>query len=114
LNFAFDKWNLDKNSATELDRLVKDMMDNPNVDVEIKSYTDSRGAASYNMILSQKRGKSVSDYLIRKGISPTRIKSLAFGETHLLNKCSDGVPCTAAEHAINRRSEATLVIWKKD
>ena len=114
LNFAFDKWNLDKNSATELDRLVKDMTDNPNVDVEIKSYTDSRGAASYNMILSQKRGKSVSDYLIKKGISPSRIKSLAFGETQLLNKCADGVPCTAAEHAVNRRSEATLVIWKKD
>jgi outer membrane protein OmpA-like peptidoglycan-associated protein/opacity protein-like surface antigen len=114
LNFAFDKWNLDKHSAEELDRLAKDMIDNPNVDVEIRSYTDSRGAASYNMILSQKRGKSVSDYLVKKGISPSRIKSMAFGETQLLNKCADGVPCTAAEHAVNRRSEATIVVRKKN
>jgi outer membrane protein OmpA-like peptidoglycan-associated protein len=114
LNFAFDKWNLDSQSSTELDRLVKDMIENPTVDVEIKSHSDSRGSASYNMLLSEKRGKSVSDYLISKGISPSRIKSLAYGETQLLNKCADGVPCTAAEHAANRRSEATLVILKKE
>ncbi|MCX6236266.1 MAG: OmpA family protein [Bacteroidia bacterium] len=114
LNFAFDKWNLDAKSSTELDRLVKDMTDNPTVDVEIKSHTDCRGAASYNMTLSEKRGKSVKDYLISKGISASRIKSLAFGETQLTNKCADGVPCTSAQHAANRRSEATIVIWKKD
>jgi outer membrane protein OmpA-like peptidoglycan-associated protein len=90
------------------------MIENPTVDVEIKSHTDCRGAASYNMTLSEKRGKSVSDYLISKGISASRIKSLAFGETQLTNKCADGVPCTKAEHAANRRSEATIVIWKKD
>ena len=112
LNFAFDKWNLNNKAVVELDRLVKDIIDNPTVDVEIKSYTDSRGSAAYNMILSEKRGKSVSDYLVRKGIDPSRIKSYAFGKTHLLNKCADGVPCTAAEHAVNRRSEATIVIRK--
>jgi len=112
LNFAFDKWNLDSHSTSELDRLVKDLIDNPTVDVEIRSHTDSRGSASYNMTLSEKRGKSVSDYLVRKGIDPSRIKSYAFGETQLLNKCADGVPCTAAEHAVNRRSVATIVIRK--
>lgn len=112
LNFAFDKWNLNNKAIVELDRLVKDMIDNPTVDVEIKSHTDSRGSAAYNMILSEKRGKSVSDYLVRKGIDPSRIKSYAFGETQLLNKCADGVPCTAAEHAVNRRSVATIVIRK--
>ena len=114
LNFGFDKWNLDSKSSADLDRLVKDMTDNPSVDVEIKSHTDSRGTAAYNMVLSEKRGKAVSDYLITKGISASRIKSLAFGETQLTNKCADGVPCTKAEHAANRRSEATIVIWKKD
>jgi len=114
LNFGFDKWNLDGKSSADLDRLVKDMTDNPTVDVEIKSHTDCRGAAAYNMTLSEKRGKSVKDYLVKKGISASRIKSLAFGETQLTNKCADGVPCTAAQHAANRRSEATIVIWKKD
>jgi len=113
LNFGFDKWDLNSKSSSELDRLVKDMTENPDVDVEIKSYTDSRGSATYNMTLSEKRGKSVSDYLVKKGISASRIKSQAFGETQLVNKCADGVPCTKEEHAANRRSEATLVVWKK-
>jgi outer membrane protein OmpA-like peptidoglycan-associated protein len=112
LNFGFDKFNLDSHSSSELDRLVKDLIDNPTVDVEIKAHTDSRGAASYNMTLSEKRGKAVSDYLVSKGINSSRIKVQAFGETQLTNKCADGVPCTKAEHAANRRAVATIVIWK--
>jgi len=114
LNFGFDKYNLDGKSSTELDRLVKDLTDNPTVDAEITAHTDSRGAAAYNMTLSEKRGKSVKDYLIGKGISASRIKVEAMGETKLTNKCADGVPCTKAEHAANRRAEATIVVWKKN
>jgi len=113
LNFGFDKYNLDGKSSTELDRLVKDLIENPTVDVEITAHTDSRGAAAYNMTLSEKRGKSVKDYLISKGIDANRIKVEAKGETQLTNKCADGVPCTKAEHAANRRAEATIVVWKK-
>ena len=112
LNFGFDKFNLDGTSSSELDRLVKDMMDNPTVDVEIKAHTDSRGAASYNLTLSEKRGNAVKKYLENKGINASRIKVEALGETQLLNKCADGVPCTKAEHAVNRRAVATIVIWK--
>jgi len=114
LNFGFDKYNLDAKSSSELDRLVKDLIDNPAVSVEIKAYTDSRGPAAYNMTLSQKRGDSVKKYLVSKGIDAARIKIEAFGETMLTNKCADGVPCTKAEHAANRRAEATIVVWKKN
>ena len=113
LNFGFDKYNLDGKSSSELDRLVKDLIDNPTVDVEITAHTDSRGPAAYNMTLSEKRGKSVKDYLIGKGIDASRIKVEALGETRLTNKCADGVPCTKAQHAANRRAEATIVVWKK-
>ncbi len=107
--FAFDKWNLDNQSTTDLDKLAKDMNENPTVNVEIKSHTDCRGPASYNMKLSEKRGKSVIDYLVSKGISSSRINAQAFGETQPVNKCVDGVPCTKAEYAANRRTE-TIVI----
>jgi len=107
--FAFDKWNLDNQSITDLDKLAKDMNENPTVNVEIKSHTDCRGPASYNMKLSEKRGKSVIDYLVSKGISTSRINAQAFGETQPVNKCVDGVPCTKAEFAANRRTE-TIVI----
>ena len=75
----------------------------------MKSHTDSRGPASYNMKLSEKRGKSVIDYLVSKGISTSRINAQAFGETQLVNKCKDGVPCTKAEHALNRRTETIII-----
>ncbi|MCK9639147.1 MAG: OmpA family protein [Prolixibacteraceae bacterium] len=107
--FAFDKWDLNPTSKAELDRLAKDMQENPSVDLEMKSHTDSRGPASYNMKLSEKRGKSVLEYLAAKGISASRVNAQAFGETQLVNKCKDGVKCNEAEHALNRRTE-TLVI----
>ena len=107
--FAFDKWDLNANAKSELDRLAKDMQDNPEVKLEMKSHTDNRGPASYNMKLSEKRGKSVLDYLTAKGISTSRINAQAFGETQPVNKCKDGVKCTEAEYALNRRTE-TLVI----
>ena len=113
LNFGFDKFNLDGKSSAELDRLVKDLSENPTVDVEITAHTDSRGPAAYNLTLSEKRGKAVKDYLVKKGISESRINVTALGETKLTNKCADGVACTKAEHAANRRAEATIVVFKK-
>lgn len=107
--FGFDKWNLDAKATAELDRLAKDMQENPSVNLEMKSYADSRGPASYNMKLTEKRGKSVLDYLTAKGISASRINAQAFGDTKPINRCAKGVKCTEAEYALNRRTE-TLVI----
>jgi len=61
------------------------------------------------MKLSEKRGKSVIDYLVSKGVNASRVNAQAFGETQLVNKCADGVRCTKDEHAANRRTE-TIVI----
>jgi len=107
--FAFDKWDLNNQSIADLELLSKDMIENPSVNVEIKSHTDSRGPGSYNMKLSEKRGKSVIDYLTGKGISLSRVNAQAFGESQLVNKCADGVPCTKAEHALNRRTESIVI-----
>jgi outer membrane protein OmpA-like peptidoglycan-associated protein/opacity protein-like surface antigen len=107
--FAYDKWDLNADAKAELDRLSKEMIANPSVNLSMKSHTDSRGPAAYNMKLSEKRGKSVLDYLTAKGISASRINAQAFGETQPVNKCKDGVKCTEAEYAVNRRTE-TLII----
>jgi len=107
--FAFDKWNLDNQATSDLDRLAKDMNDYQTVSVEIKSHTDSRGPENYNMKLSEKRGSAVIEYLATKGINGSRVNAQAFGETQLLNKCKDGVICTKAEHAVNRRTESIII-----
>jgi len=107
----------DYNSATltpaakrEIDtKLLSFLLENPNVVVEIASHTDSRGSKEYNKALSQRRADAVKNYLISKGISPDRIISKGYGEERLLNNCSDGVPCTEAQHQENRRTEFRVV-----
>ncbi|MCK9639085.1 MAG: OmpA family protein [Prolixibacteraceae bacterium] len=113
-NFGYDKSDIDAKSSSELDRMIKDLIENPTVDVEIAAHADSRGSAAYNMKLSERRGQSLKNYLINKGIASSRINVVAFGETMLTNRCSDGVKCSDAEHAANRRAVATIVVWKKN
>lgn len=107
--FGNNKSDISSKAASELDRLVVDMNENPTVKIEIKSYTDSRGSNKFNMYLSKKRGKSVTDYLASKGIFESRVKSQTFGENDLVNKCADGIPCTEAEQAENRRTEIVVI-----
>lgn len=88
-----------------LEKVVKVMTLDPSITIEINSFTDSRAAADYNLRLSQKRAQEVYNYLVKRGIDKSRLKAVGFGESHLLNKCSDGVECTEEEHAKNRRTE---------
>ena len=76
-----------------------------NVVVEIGSHTDSRASYKYNRSLSQRRAISTMRYIRMKGISNLRISAKGYGETQLLNRCSDGVKCTEEEHQKNRRTE---------
>ena len=64
---------------------------------------------NYNLILSEKRANSTSKYIIENGIEPNRITAKGYGETKLVNKCSNGVPCTNAEHELNRRTEFVII-----
>jgi outer membrane protein OmpA-like peptidoglycan-associated protein len=86
-------------------KLVSLMKSKPNITVELASHTDSRGSKAYNRDLSQRRADAVKNYLVSKGIAANRIISKGYGESRLLNNCSDGVPCSAAQHQVNRRTE---------
>lgn len=103
--FDFDKWNIRPDAAYELENIVSVMRDHPNMVIKIESHTDSRGGDRYNLKLSDRRAKSTHEYLLSRGIAPERIESaIGYGETQLLNKCSNGVKCTPEEHQLNRRS----------
>ena len=78
------------------------------MEVELGSHTDSRGTDSYNMELSTKRAAAARLYLIAKGVSSSRISSKGYGETRLLNECSNGVNCDEATHQKNRRTEVKV------
>ncbi|MEO8773860.1 MAG: OmpA family protein [Gelidibacter sp.] len=103
--FDFDKSNIRTDAEYELENIVDVMRTHPNMVIKIESHTDSRGSDNYNLKLSDRRAKSTRDYILSRGITSERIESaIGYGETQLLNKCSNGVKCTAEEHQLNRRS----------
>jgi len=106
--YDFDKYNIRPDAAAELDRLLDFLTQNPGVNVELGSHTDSRGTFKYNERLAERRAESAVKYIHDKGISSSRITAKGYGETQLVNKCSDGVECTEAEHQDNRRTEIKI------
>lgn len=108
--FEYNKWNITPQAVVELDRVVYVMKTFPKVKIRIESHTDSRGSDSYNLKLSDNRAKATEKHILENGIAPDRILSaIGYGETRLKNKCRNGVKCTDAEHAINRRSDFIIV-----
>jgi outer membrane protein OmpA-like peptidoglycan-associated protein len=109
LYYDLNKYNIRPDAAIVLDKLVKILIDNPSVRIEIGSHTDSRSPAEYNLWLSQKRSESVVDYLVSKGIDRSRLVPKGYGESQLVNKCADGVPCSEMEHQANRRTVVEIL-----
>ena len=105
--FEYNKSNITQEGAFELDKLVQVMKNNDKMVVLAKSHTDSRGADSYNLTLSDKRAKSTVQYIISKGIAASRISGVGKGE--LEPKVDCGETCTEEQFAQNRRSEFLIV-----
>lgn len=79
--YDFDKATLRPESKTALDEVVAMMNDNPNVAIEMGAHTDRKGSDEYNIRLSDRRAKSVVDYLIAAGIKPDRLSWKGYGES---------------------------------
>ncbi|WP_275315166.1 OmpA family protein [Tenacibaculum bernardetii] len=108
--FDLNKSFIRPDAAIELNKIVILMMQYPKMVIKIESHTDSRNTDAYNLSLSDRRAKSTKEYLIKTGIKASRIDSAkGFGESRLLNKCLNGVPCSKAEHQLNRRSEFIIL-----
>ncbi len=81
LFFKVDAWDIEPESENELNRLVLLLKQNNTLKVEIAGHTDSSGSQSHNQILSEKRAKSVCDYLLAKGISQNRLSAKGYGSS---------------------------------
>lgn len=103
--FDYDKSFIRADASVELEKVFAYMKEYPTVKIDVRSHTDSRGSDSYNLSLSERRNKSTIKYLIERGIDARRLTGRGYGETQLLNKCSNGVKCTPEQHQLNRRSE---------
>ncbi|SHM01960.1 OmpA family protein [Flavobacterium saccharophilum] len=103
--FDLDKSNIRTEAAIDLEKILVVLNENPGMKLDIRSHTDSRATFKYNEALSDRRAKSTIQWLIKNGIDKGRLTGKGYGETQLVNKCADNVPCTEAEHQENRRSE---------
>jgi len=107
--FNFNKYNIRKDSEIEVEKVIAAMEKYPSLKIKVNSHTDSRGKDSYNLWLSQKRAESTVNYMVKKGIAKERLSGEGFGETKLINNCSNGVKCSDKDHELNRRSEFIIL-----
>ena len=105
--FDFDKANIRKKAAFELDKAVKVLKQHPEMEINIRSHTDKRGSAKYNQQLSERRAKSTMQYIIDHGIDESRLSSEGIGEAEPKVKC--GGNCSDKQYETNRRSEFKIV-----
>jgi len=78
--FDFDHYRIRPEAFKVLDELAYHLIHNPGVQVEIFSFADDRGTSQYNLQLTQKRGQSVADYLVQKGVDQTGLAIIAKGK----------------------------------
>jgi outer membrane protein OmpA-like peptidoglycan-associated protein len=106
--FGFDKSALTSDAKLNLDKLVTVLSEYPDTDIEIQGHTDSKGSLAYNQTLSEQRAGAVSQYLIAKNVSESRLTSVGFGEElpKYLNDTEEG-------RAENRRVEFLIAANEK-
>ncbi|MCX2745920.1 OmpA family protein [Mangrovivirga sp. M17] len=107
--YDLDKADIRPDAARELDKLVTILKDNPEINIELSSHTDSRAPDAYNMDLSQRRAQSAVDYIISQGIDESRLVAKGYGETQLKNECANDVECPEEKHQENRRTEFRVI-----
>lgn len=103
--FDLDKSDIRPDAALDISKVIAVMKEYPKMKIVVASHTDSRGSKVYNLTLSQKRAQATLDYMVKSGIDKSRLTAKGYGESQPVNKCTDGVECTEAEHQENRRSQ---------
>lgn len=102
--FDFNESTLSPESYMELDRVVKLLNENPNIEIELSGHTDNVGSDEYNDNLSLNRASSVAKYIILKGVNSQRIISKGYGKQSPVasNDSEEG-------RQLNRRVEFTIL-----
>ncbi len=81
VNFEFDKATLTPESYPILLYAVQNLSETPDTKIEIQGHTDNIGSDQYNLKLSERRAQTVRDYLVSKGIDPSRLTVKGYGES---------------------------------
>lgn len=101
--FDTDKSTLKEESLPELKKLVKLLKQNPEISILIEGHTDNVGLDDYNLELSEKRAKSVEEFLILNGISKNRLSHIGRGSKYPVSDNS-----SEKGRSLNRRT--TIIV----
>lgn len=104
LNFPQGKAHIEPQSYQELDEVVQMMKDNERIVIQLEGHTDNLGNVKANLRLSENRVEAVKKYIVSKGISKNRVRTKAFGGTHLLSN-----EITPEARNLNRRVEMRIL-----
>ena len=111
--FDLDKSNIRPDAAVELAKILIVMTQNPTMKIDVRSHTDCRQTAAYNLALSDRRAKSTIAWLVKNGIAADRLTGRGYGESQLVNDCgcepTNASPCSEEQHQKNRRSEFIIM-----
>lgn len=106
--FGYDQSFLTGDAQTKIRELSAILNKYPDTYILIEGHTDSKGSASYNQSLSEKRAESVAAYLDAQQIKTSRIRTTWYGETQ--PKFSND---TESDRAKNRRVEFAIYANEK-
>lgn len=100
VHFAFDSAQLTSEAKSILNSAISSINANPSDTISIEGHTDSTGSDAYNSQLSQRRARSVAEYLASHGVSASRLQTVGMGESHPIASND-----TSSGRAQNRRVE---------
>ncbi len=104
IGFDTGSSDIDDQSLSLMRELVRIAKLCPQVVLEIAGHTDDLGTRENNLSLSQRRAEAVMEYLVRNGVSISRLRAVGYGEERPLVENT-----TADRRRINRRIEFSLV-----
>jgi outer membrane protein OmpA-like peptidoglycan-associated protein len=112
--YDLNKSEIRADAKKELDnKVIPVLVKYPDLQIELRSHTDSRASEEYNQRLSAARARSVADYLVSRGISSDRLVANGYGESELVNECNDLAKCEEIDHQANRRTEFKILAVKE-
>jgi len=104
VEFDHDQWNLKAGSTRSLEKLIDLLNQHSSIAIRITGHTDNSGGKLYNQELSEKRAKSVLDFLVSAGISRDRLAYEGKGDNEpLVENTSE------RNRQTNRRVEFTIL-----
>ena len=80
VHFDFDRYTLRSEATRVLDEAVSALREDPALRIEIEGHTCNIGTAEYNLALGDRRANAVREYLVSRGVSADRLRSISYGE----------------------------------